>query len=102
MNTGGTPGDGKTSPFGDGRGGSGGAMANGNDFARNPGGNPSGPSRLPDLINNSRQQSPHKPGFNTSDAAPGGLIPNAAPPANRRGGVGTPGNGQKPFRVGGG
>lgn len=101
MNTGGTPGDGKTSPFGDGRGGSGGAMATGNDFGKNPGGNPSGPSRLPDLINNSRPQPRHAPGHNTTDAAPGGLIPDAKPPAHRSGGVGSVGNSQKPFRVGG-
>ncbi len=73
----------------------------GNDFGKNPRGNPSAGGKLPDLINNSRSQSMAKPSHNPGDAAPGGLIPDAAPPANRPGGVGTPGNSRKPFRLGG-
>ncbi len=101
MNQGSTSGDGKTSPFGDGRGGNAGGNMSGNDFGTNPRGNPSGPSKLPDMINNSRSQVAAKPDFNTQDAAPGGLIPEALPPATRAGGVGSIGNSSKPFKLGG-
>jgi hypothetical protein len=74
----------------------------GNDFGTNPRGNPSGPSKLPDLINNSRTQTAGtKSDINPQDAAPGGVIPPALPPQNRAGGVGSIGNSAKPFRIGG-
>jgi hypothetical protein len=100
MQQGSQSGDGKTSPFGDGKGGSvGGSMA-GNDFGANPGGTRTAAKLSGDLINNSRAQSKAKPDHNTQDAAPGGLIPQAAPPATRPGGVGSLGNGAKPYKLG--
>lgn len=89
-----------SNPFGDGHGGTAGGHMSGNDFGTNPRGNPSGPSKLPDMINNSRPQvkSTHSD-INTQDAAPGGLIPAALPPASRAGGVGSIGNNTKPFKL---
>lgn len=103
MGDGRTPGNGSTSPLGDGAGGATkgiGAMA---DFTRTPGGNPTGGSTPRDLTRPPAvQQKPAGQRTNTADAAPGGPIPAAAPPPVRPGGVGTPGNSAKPFRLGGG
>ena len=103
MNTGSTPGDGKTSPFGDGRGGSAGGNVSGNDFGTNPRGNPSGPKSIPDVMAVQRQQPKAKPDVNTQDAASGGLLPldGMTPPASRTTGVGSIGNNQKPFKLNG-
>jgi hypothetical protein len=103
MQTGDKSGDGRVSPFGGGNGGKGiGGNMSGNNFITNPGGTPSGPRTLPDMVNNSRPQPKAKPDINTQDAAPGGVLPAAAPPNTRPGGVGTVGNSAKPFRLGGG
>jgi hypothetical protein len=94
-------GDGKTSPFGGGNGGKGaGNGMPGNNFITNPGGNTSGPKHLPDPTVTNRVQPKAKPDVNPNDAAAGGLLPNGKPPAARPGGVGTIGNGVKPFKVG--
>lgn len=89
---------GKSSPFGTGTAGSGnggGSMA-GNNFVTNPRGTPSN-VKIPDLLNTSRVQ----PKAEQTQTTTAGVLPLVAPPANRPGGVGTPGNGSKPFKLGG-
>lgn len=103
MQQGDKSGDGRTSPFGGGAGGRGvgnGMAGNGNNFITNPGGTPT-TKRLADPQVQSRAQPKARPDTNSQDAAPGGLIPSAAPPANRPGGVGTVGNNARPFKLSG-
>ena len=89
--------DGKTNPFGNGAGGDSGTKAMPNDFSKNPGGagNPV-PTGQPAYVSN--------PDLSSKDAAPGGRILKADPVPNptKDIGVGTPGNGQKPFKLDGG
>ena len=90
-----TPGDGKTSPFGNGRGNVGERQTMPNDFRTNPGG-----SMKPGTPSQTRGENP----VNPNDAAPGGRIPlaDATPVASKAIGVGSIGNGAKPFRLDGG
>lgn len=97
-------GDGRTSPFGGGAGGKGvgsGMAAKGNNFITNPGGTRT-TQRLEDPQVQNRPQPKARPDINTQDAAPGGTIPQAAPPGTRPGGVGTIGNNARPFKLSGG
>lgn len=98
-------GDGRTSPFGGGTGGkgvgNGMAAAKGNNFITNPGGTRTN-QRGEDPQIQSRPQPKARPDINAQDAAPGGTIPQAAPPGTRPGGVGTIGNNARPFKLSGG
>jgi len=97
-----TPGDGKTNPFGNGMGGASGENAMANDFNKNPGGN-ANPGSPPRDFLTGRPQRSGRSEVNTSDAAEGPMTAAeaASPPATRPGGVGTPGNAARPFRMGG-
>ena len=100
--------DGKTSPFGNGRGGLRGGNVAGNDFTRNPqGGGGAGAARPRDLTK-SQVQAP-KAATNVSDLATdtvpeGGPLPFKDPQedAGNPLGVGSLTGGRKPFTVGGG
>lgn len=94
------PGDGRTSPFGDGAGGSKEqAMASGNNFLENPRGTGGGkPPR--DFLRPTVAQKPAGQRTNPADAAPGANT--AAEGANRPGaGVGSIGNAARPYKLGG-
>lgn len=93
-----TPRDGR-SQLGAADGGRGGAPS---DLLRNPGGNPASGVKPRDFADQSRAQGYGSAPYSTADAARDGLIPVVVPPANRAGGVGSAGNGNKPFRLGGG
>jgi hypothetical protein len=104
MQQGDKSGDGRTSPFGGGAGGRGvgsGMAGSGNNFITNPGGTPSSTHGTDPTVYN-RPQPKARPDINTQDAAPGGAIPQAAPPASRPGGVGTIGNPARPYKLSGG
>lgn len=93
------PGDGRNSPFGNGAGGPGEPMAAPNDFTRNPAGTGARQAGT-DFSKQSRQQQAAGQRTNTADAAPGPAT--AAEVANRPGaGVGSIGNGARPFKLGG-
>jgi hypothetical protein len=100
------PGNGKTNPFGDGRGGAGESAPMPNDFNRNPAGG-SRPGRAPrDFLRappNLARQTPKKdPDLNEQDAAPGPRTAAETPHANRpEAGVGSVGNAARPFKLGG-
>jgi hypothetical protein len=102
MANGATPGDGKTSPFGNGAGRTSGENTMPNNFLSNPRGN-ANPGKAPRDFLVSRPQQSGRSQFNTADAAAGPLTAAeaASPPATRPGGVGTPGNPARPFRLGG-
>ncbi len=102
MANGNTPGDGQSNPFGDGTGGAeASGMAQGNNFLTNPRGNPAAGPTPPDFLDASRPTRAAGQRTNSSDAAPGGLIPKAPPSPAQPGGVGTVGNPNKPYRLGG-
>jgi len=103
MAAGNQPGNGKTNPFGNGQGGAGGQGAMANNFVQNPKGNNSG-SKPRDFVDASRPQQAAGPRTNPQDAAagPSTAAEAASPPPTRQGGTGTVGNGNKPFRLGGG
>lgn len=97
------PGNGSSNPFGNGAGQSGGSAVAGNNFITNPGGSGSGGKgrRFDD-----QKAAPQKPressaDRNGSDAAPGGLVPKVQAAPGKDVGVGSIGNGAKPFRIGG-
>lgn len=112
-----SPGDGKSSPFGDGKGGAGGSMQ-GNDFTQNPtagrgggGGQPTTRSAgggQPSTYQQSRpQQMGGDPDINPNEIPAGGkdLLPATDPSGEDTGnprGTGSVGNPNKPFRLGGG
>lgn len=76
----------------------------GNNFITNPTGN-SPNRRGRDFSSESvPSQSPRENGADrsTGDAAPGGLVPHVQAPPTRPTGVGSIGNGTKPYRLGGG
>jgi len=102
--------DGKTSPFGNGRGGERGMATRGVDFTREPGGGGgAGGARPRDLT---KSQVPARRSvqptdisdMNTESVPEGGLLPFEAPKpdAGNPIGVGSLGNGAKPFRLDGG
>lgn len=92
-----TPGDGKTSPFGNGAGGTEGPKAMPVDFTRSPGGSRNG-SPAPQSTYESN------PDISAKDAAPGGRIlkADATPSPAKDLGVGTVGNSARPFTLDGG
>ena len=100
MGDGKTPGNGSTNPFGDGAGNATKASTSMTDFT-NPGAPKTGGATPRDFSRESRSQSAAAPRTNAADAAPGGPVPVVTPPPQRTGGVGSPGNGAKPFRLGG-
>ena len=106
MAEGSTPGNGKTSPFGNGNGNTSGGKVAGNNFLINPGG--SGMTGTGRRFDN-QQAKPQKlyeadSDINRQDAAPGDLIPKADAPARPDSdvGVGSIGDGRKPFTLNGG
>lgn len=105
------PGDGRTSPFGDGAGKTQGGNVPGNNFLTNPGGSrsggggtnfltsPGGRSQGANPVAGSREAVADR---STDDAAPGGLIPKIQASPGVGVGVGSIGNSQKSHRLGGG
>jgi hypothetical protein len=96
-------GDGSTNPFGNGAGVSQGGTVPGNDFVSNPGG--SGTSRKGRTFHD-QQPAPQRKYEQTADlnndqTAPGGRVPMVQSPPGPDVGVGSIGNGAKPFRLGG-
>lgn len=94
------PGDGKTSPFGDGAGGAGMASGGGNDFTKNP--NPSGGKGggVPPTHGVSRPQQSGSDQANSADAAPGPSTAAEVVTPTEVGG--TQGVAHKPFKLGAG
>jgi len=88
------PGDGKSNPFGNGAGGAGGPKTMPTNFVTNPGG-----SRNP--VKTQQPDDGHT--INSQDAAPGGRIlkADATPLPSKDIGVGSIGNGGKPFKLNG-
>lgn len=110
-----TPGNGTTSPFGNGNGGGGSSAMAGNNFVENPRGTNLGTGSIPSFTEPPPEKATQKPrndtdpttGMNTADAAGGATT--AAEEADASGddsggfvGVGSIGNSQKPFSLGGG
>lgn len=100
-----TPGDGKSNPFGNGTGQTQGGTVPGNNFLTNPGGSGSRGTGRAFHDQQGAAQSPREAvaDRDESTAAPGGLIPKveATPTPGKDIGVGSIGNGNKPYRVGG-
>lgn len=95
------PGNGSSNPFGNGAGTTAGGKVAGNNFITNPGG--SGARGTGRRFDN-QQAAPQRPRESTADrdgssAAGGGLIPKVEAGPNHDAGVGSVGNGAKPFRV---
>jgi hypothetical protein len=80
-------GDGKTSPFGNGKGGmGGGSMGKGNDFVTNPGGSGSSGQKPRDFVNASRPQSSGgDTTINTETIPEGGIRLQADPKGDDKG-----------------
>lgn len=90
-------GDGKTSPFGDGKGApTGGRGSGGSDFVRDPRGGGSMPAKFENPAKNYPQQA-GQPGFNPDSVPAGGSKLHADPPKPIDGTV--PG-GRKPYKLG--
>lgn len=98
------PGNGSTSPFGNGAGNVGESRMAGNNFLTNPSGG-GGSGRGRDFLREPvPSQSPRESGADrsTDDAASGGLVPKVQAAPGPDVGAGSIGNGAKPFRLGGG
>jgi hypothetical protein len=97
------PGNGKTSPFGNGSGQAGGSKVAGNNFLTNPRGSgaTSGGRRFDNQVAAPQAKRESVADRNSTDAASGGLLPLVQAGPNHDVGVGSIGNGAKPFRVGG-
>lgn len=99
-----TPGDGTSSPFGDGGGGAGGGgMGQGNNFTTNPSGTPgAGGGGQPDSYMESKpQQAGGDPDINPAEIPQGGKDLFADPKPDTGNPIGTTAGsgGRKPFRV---
>jgi hypothetical protein len=95
------PGDGKTSPYGDGKGGTGMSRAGANNFLTNPRGGNSGSGKAFDQTKQPKPTASPGTGPNPDDAAKAGLIPQIDPPDAVDIGTRPLGqNSKKPFKLG--
>jgi len=96
------PGDGKTNPFGDGKGGAGMGKAAPTNFLTNPRGSGASAPKPRDLRTAQAQPAATGEQPSTADAAPAGLIPQIDPPDAEDIGTRPLGqNAHKPFKLGG-
>lgn len=97
-----TPGNGSTSPFGDGNGATQAAgAAKGNvDFTTNPNGDGSPPARQDQMFQN-RAQKGRADGWNPDTVPAGGRLPFNDPKGRAGATLQTVGSGKKPYKLGG-
>lgn len=96
-------GDGKTSPFGDGKGGDGAKAMGNNDFTKNPAGSAKGPKPrdFHGMANNEAQKPVKDETLSTDEIPAGGKDLKADPKDDSGNPIGTKATGNRlPFRVG--
>jgi len=101
MAEGNTPGNGSTSPFGNGAGATqtAGPARGGNDFTTNPNGNGTPPGRFAEPVN--RPQKGRADGWNPDTVPKGGRLPFVDPSSRQGASLQVAGSAKKPYRLGG-